>query len=406
MLLSNISNENYKKILITLLFILLCITQAATDIFVPALPQMAHEFGVSSHDMSMTITYYVYAQATLFLVIGPISDLLGRKNTILFTLLITIISTFCISESKDLNAILFFRVFQALGSAGIFIVSKLVLKEVYAKEELLRVTGVVILGMILSPALAPVIGALILKYSSWRWIFRLLGIFLVVFWGIAILLLRESNHCTSEYRANFSITKLIKGYIVLLKSWLFIRYVFIVGGSFASFYAFITMSSYMYIQEFHVSEISYSYLFTFIAFAYFLGNKIMSYMINKKIATYDIVKVGIVIGVIVCVLSVVNWCIHSIVLFIILITFCGWLTRLSTAFINPPIQVEVLYAFPEQSSSAVGLISSLQYVFGAIGSWSVGALDMLPSQSIIITTIAYTLISIAFFTLVKKKDFA
>jgi DHA1 family bicyclomycin/chloramphenicol resistance-like MFS transporter len=399
-------NHAYKKILIILLLVLLFITQAATDIYIPALPVMAHEFGVTAHEMNMTITYYVYAQAALFLCVGQISDLIGRKKTIVFALMVTLICTFLISESKSLNSILVLRVFQAFGSAGVYIVSRLILKEVYNKDELLHVTGLFMLGLVLSPALAPVVGAFILKYLDWRWVFRILGISVAIFWVACIIILKETNHKMHENIRDFHITKLIHGYVHVLKDWLFIRYVLVVGGTFASFYAFITMSSYMYIQEYHISEVYYSYLFTFIAFGYLIGNKIMSKLSKLKYSPHTIVGVGISIGFVVCLLSILAFFLtKQVVVFIALVTLSGWLARLATAFINPPIQVGVLHAFPDYSSYAVGLLSSLQYVFAALGSWSVGALDMKPSESIIITMVIYTILSMVVFKLISKKDF-
>ena len=398
-------SENYKRMLVVILFILLSITQAATDIYIPALPNMAKEFGASPYKINMTITYYVYAQAILFLFMGKISDFLGRKKTIITSVLIALICTVLIAESNNLNYIIVLRIFQAFGSAGVYIVSRLILKEVSDNDELLKLTALIMLALVLSPALAPILGAFILKYFNWRWIFRFLAIFLAIFWLISIVVLKESNQNIEYYRQNFSLIKFINGYLVVLKEWLFIRYVLIVGGTFASFYAFITMSSYMYIQEYHFSETHYSYLFTIIAFGYFMGNKIMTYLTNKKYSTYFIVKIGIVIGIIVCVLSLLSYFLTAqVTLFIILVTLCGWMTRLATALINPPIQVIVLNAFPEHSSYAVGLISSLQYVFAAMGSWSVGILGLVPSISILATTIGYTLLSVVFFMLIKPKD--
>ncbi len=398
--------SQYKRVLILLLLVLLFITQAATDIYVPALPIMARDFGVTAHKMNMTITYYVYAQAFLFLIIGQISDLFGRKKTIAITLAVSLLCTFLIAESHSLQNILVLRVFQALGSAGVYIVSRLILKEVYDKDELLNVTALFMLGLVLSPALAPVVGAIILKYFDWRWVFRLLGIFLLVFWAACIEILKESNDNTTSNRKSFNLIKLLSGYVIVLKDWLFIRYVLIVGGTFASFYAFITMSSYMYIQEYHISEIYYSYLFTLIAFGYLIGNKVMTHMSKQKQLPYVIVRIGILIGLVICGLSVLSYFVtKQAILFIFLVTLCGWLARVATAFINPPIQVGVIHAFPEHSSYAVGLLSSLQYVFAALGSWSVGIIGLAPSLSIIITMIAYTILTMLAFMLIKSKDF-
>lgn len=402
-----INEHNYKKILITLLLTLLFITQAFTDIYVSGLPLMAREFNVTPAQMNHTITFYVYSQAFLFLIIGPISDILGHKRTIVVTLFCSLISTFIISESNSLNTILIFRIFQALGSAGVYIVSRLIIKEVYDKDEQLSVTGLFLLGLVLSPAIAPVAGAFIIKHLDWRWTFRILGLLLAAFWAILIVIVKESNSTTIKAnQANFNLFRLFGNYIFVLKNWLFIRYVLVVGGTFASFYAFITMSSYMYIDEYHISGVYYSYLFTLIAFGYLIGNKMMIFYSKRKVSPYTLVMIGITLGAIVCGLTLLSIIVrHEEIVFIGLITFAGWLTRLATAFINPPIQVEVIGSFGNRGSFAVGLLSSLQYVFAAFGSWFVGFLKYEPSMNIIISTILFTLLSIISFATLKHKDF-
>lgn len=398
-------SKHYKRQLIIFLLILLFITQASTDIYVAGLPIMAREFAVTPAQMNKTITYYVYAQAFFFLLVGPISDLLGRKKVIFISLFISLLATFVISESHHLGTILVFRVLQAVGSAGVYIVSRLVIKEVYAKDELLEVTGLFLLGLVLSPALAPVVGAFIIQHLDWRWSFRFLGIFIFICWLIGLKFIQESNHNTQEYRQNFDLKSLINNYLCVLKDWLFISYVLVVGGTFASFYAFISMSSYMYIDEYHISPIYYSYLFTLIAFGYLIGNKIMTFCSKRNVDSYRLIRVGVVIGIVVICLTLLSiYLRHNVLAFILLVTFAGWLTRLATAFINPPIQVIVLTSFGQRGSSAVGLLSSLQYVFAALGSWFVGVIKFEPSINIIISTIVFTLLTIVCFATIKVND--
>lgn len=396
----------YKKMLIIILLLLLFVTQASTDIYVAGLPIMAREFAVTPAKMNLTITYYVYAQAFLFLIVGPISDLFGRRKTILIGLIISLIATFMISEGSNLNMIIGLRVFQAVGSAAVYIVSRLIIKEVYDKDEMLEVTGLFLLGLVLSPALAPVVGAFIINHLDWRWTFRFLGFFLIVLWVGCFIIVKESNHSISQYRRDFAPRAMLSNYFKVLSNWLFIRYLVVVGGTFASFYAFISMSSYMYINEYHISSLYYSYLFTAIAFGYLIGNKMMTYLAKTGYKPYNLVLIGVVIAIIVVILTGISILFRdNMVLFIGLITLSGWLTRLATAFINPPIQVGVIHSFPKESSYAVGLLSSLQYVFAAIGSWVVGIIPFEPSMNIIITTIGFSVITIVIFALIKHDEF-
>jgi DHA1 family bicyclomycin/chloramphenicol resistance-like MFS transporter len=395
----------HKKLLIIVLLLLLFVTQASTDIYVSGLPLMAREFNVTPAKMNMTITYYVYTQAVLFLIMGPISDLCGRRKTILISLIISIIATFMISEGKQLDQIILLRIVQAIGSASIYIVSRLIIKEVYDKEEILSVTGLFLLGLVLSPALAPVIGAIIIKYLDWRWCFRLIGIISMLLTFSGFFIIQESNHAIDKFRREFMPRKMLRNYLSVLTNWLFLRYLVVVGGTFASFYAFISMSSYMYINEYHISNIYYSYLFTFIALGYLIGNKMMIYLSKRGKSSHYLVLIGVKIAIFVVALTALSIAFRNYtMLFICLITLSGWLVRLATAFINPPIQVGVIHSFPNQSSYAVGLLSSLQYVFAAFGSWVVGIMPYEPSTNIIATTIIFTCITIIMFCLIKSHE--
>lgn len=401
-------SKAYKRYLIILLMMLLFITQAATDIFVPGLPVMAREFGVSPAKMNMTISYYVCAQAILFLIMGIISDVAGRRNTILISLIISIIATFAISESHNVNLIIFYRVLQALGSGAVYIVSRLIIKEVYDSKEQLEITGIFMLGLVISPAIAPVIGAFIINHLDWRATFIFIGSSLSILTFLSFFVIKESNLQIDKHRSEFKLNKMLLNYYTVIINGLFIRYLFIVGGTFASFYAFIAMSSYMYIDEYHISNMYYSSLFMIIAMGYLIGNNIMIYKSRHGSSFYDLIKIGINISFAAIALTLLSLLLRDkVIIFIGLITIGGILIRLATAFINPPIQVGVIHAFPNNSSSAVGLISSIQYVFAAFGAWFVGIMPYQPSTNIIISTIGFTILTIlAFYTLRPGHEMA
>jgi hypothetical protein len=131
----------------------------------------------------------------------------------------------------------------------------------------------------------------------------------------------------------------------------------------------------------------------------------MIYLSKNGKSGYQIVLIGIVIAVFVVILTTISIAFKNYtLLFIGLITLSGWLTRLATAFINPPIQVGVIHSFPGLSSYAVGLLSSLQYAFAAFGSWIVGIMPFEPSTNIIATTIIFTGITITMFSTIKHHE--
>lgn len=397
--------ENYKRRLIWLLVALLFITQACTDIYLPALPDMAREFGVTPDKMNLTITVYVYTQACLFLIMGVISDLFGRKKTIIYALIISVISSFLIFISHSLHLIIFLRCLQAIGSGAVYVVSRLIIKEVYDREEQIHVTGLFVLGLVISPAVAPVIGSGIIDLWGWRACFLAISLSLTILVYFSANFIQESNHAIDENWKRFRVIQLVGSYFTVLRNQLFVKFALVVGGAFASFYAFISMSSYMYIDEYKIDNTYYSFIFTAIAMGYLFGNKIMLYLNRQKVSPQQIVKIGVTIAVIAGLMMVLSLFTNAGFIVLMVVSLGGLITRVSTAFINPPIQVEVTYCFKENSAIAIGLLSFFQYVFAGFGSWFAGKLPLIPSHSIVLSSVFFALISMVTFLMIDKNDF-
>jgi DHA1 family bicyclomycin/chloramphenicol resistance-like MFS transporter len=85
--------------------------------------------------------------------------------------------------------IILLRVVQAFGCAVIIIVPRLVLKDCMDEREQITANGILLMGLIISPAIAPVIGAYLAKFWGWRSCFALSGVFgiILVVWGYFVL---------------------------------------------------------------------------------------------------------------------------------------------------------------------------------------------------------------------------
>ncbi len=179
--------------IIALMMLLLFISQAGTDIYLPALPQMAKEFHVTKSEMNLTISIYNYGQAFFVLVVGVISDLFGRRSVLIKGLFLHLAASFLIAFSNQLNLIIGLRLFQAFGSAVIYIVLRLIIKDTMEIKEQIRATGILVIGIVLSPALAPMIGAfgILLSLAG----FLLMAVSLLAKNGLLILGLLTEGIC-------------------------------------------------------------------------------------------------------------------------------------------------------------------------------------------------------------------
>ena len=386
--------QNHKKQLIILMTLLFFLSQACTDIYVPGLPQMTLEFNTSLSTMSSTIGVYTYSQAFFFLFIGVLSDLFGRRKILLPGIAIQVLASILIALNHSINMFIILRIFQAIGSASIYIVLRLVIKDVMNRDEQVGATGIFVTALPLSLAIAPVAGAWIIKLVGWRYCFSIVGVIqgLLLIW--AFILIKESNDNTKSFRSNFNLGTYIQSYYIILKTPLFYTLALIIGGVFASYYGFITISSYMYVNEYHVSSIIYSYVFIVIAAFYLLGNQIMLWLNRAHVASWKLVKNGIIISSIGLAIIILGLPFKSIGLITLVSITCGIiLLRMATAFINPPIQVAVTHKFGNNGAQAIGLLSSLQYFAAGIGSFIASILPWQPSTNLILSSLFFCLIS-------------
>jgi DHA1 family bicyclomycin/chloramphenicol resistance-like MFS transporter len=171
------TSEKNGKPSIVLMVLLLFATQACTDIFLSGLPSIAHEFHTSMTVTNLTISVYNTCQALVVLFIGVISDLRGRRATMLVCLALHIGATIWIALSSSMPWMIAMRVLQATGSAAVYIILRLIIKDTMEKKAQIHATGLLVVGLVLSPILAPVLGAWIIRLSSWRNCFWAIALF-------------------------------------------------------------------------------------------------------------------------------------------------------------------------------------------------------------------------------------
>jgi DHA1 family bicyclomycin/chloramphenicol resistance-like MFS transporter len=386
-----------RKISVLLMVLLLFSTQACTDIFLPGLPTIAKEFGATMSVTNLMISAYTCSQAVVVLFIGAVSDLRGRRSTILVCLALHIIATIWIALSSSLLCIIILRAVQATGSAAVYIVLRLIIKDTLDKKAQIHATGLLMVGLVLSPILAPLVGGWIIHLSNWRNCFWAIAVFEAPLFCWALMTISETNHKQHEFRASFSAKNYFLSFYSVLKDRYFLGLALIVGSVFAAFYAFIGISSYLYIDQYGIKETNYSYVFIGIAVSYLIGNRLMSVLNEKNLLPRHIIASGIYVSLIGTAFILAESCIKNTLAAIALTTLGTCLLRLATALINPPVQVVVTNHFNEKGSHALGLLTCIQYSFAAIGTLVVSGLPFKPSGNFVVTTFAFVALSLVGF---------
>lgn len=171
------------KGLIILIAFLSAFIPLSTDLYLPALPRMAEQFNAAPSLINLTLILFFlfYAGGTLFW--GPLSDKYGRKRILLIGVIIYTAASALCAVSGNIYQLIIFRIFQAIASGAATSVAQAIVKDVYSGRKRESVLALVASMAMIAPIVAPVIGALLLSFTTWRgvfWTLTLVGAAVIV----------------------------------------------------------------------------------------------------------------------------------------------------------------------------------------------------------------------------------
>lgn len=147
------------------------------DAPMPAFVAMGEDFHVSSAQMQLVVSVYLLSFAVMSLFHGPISDAVGRKPIMVFGIAIYVAASAGCALSTSLPMLLVFRALQGFSAGAGQIISRAVIRDLFDGAEARRLMSQVTMIFAVSPAVAPIIGGLILAKTSWAGIFWFLTLF-------------------------------------------------------------------------------------------------------------------------------------------------------------------------------------------------------------------------------------
>ena len=247
----------------------------STDLYLPALPIMSEQLNCSVWEVNLSIVvFFIFVSVSSF-IWGPFSDKYGRKRILLVGVPLFILSSVLCMLSQDVYQLIAARIAQAIGAGAAMAVNLAIVKDVFPgkKRESTLALAAVLNGMI--PVIAPSIGSIIIRFSSWRGIFGLLAVIgTLVF--LFVLFLKETN---KEYSAESTFKTTLRLFVVL-KNPHFYRLLIVFSIVSIPLLAFIGVSSFIFIQRFGLSAEVYSIYFGAIAANYIIGGPI--YLLVRK----------------------------------------------------------------------------------------------------------------------------
>jgi len=163
------------RVLAPLLACLAMLGPFSIDTFFPAFRAMEGHFGVQPAAMQLTLSTYLIAYAAMSLLHGPLSDALGRRGVIVYSLLVFALASAGCAVSTRFETLLFFRAIQGISAGAGVIVGRAMIRDRLDGPGARRLMSQVTLIFGVAPAVAPIAGGWLLSGFGWTSIFWALG---------------------------------------------------------------------------------------------------------------------------------------------------------------------------------------------------------------------------------------
>ncbi|WP_206950661.1 multidrug effflux MFS transporter [Trinickia acidisoli] len=258
--------HNSPRFLLILICLFASAGQLAIDIYVPALPAMAHYFAISPQAIQSSVSGYMAAYALGQLMFGPISDAYGRKRVLAFGLIAYTIGCALSLVATNLETFILARCLQGFGIAATNLLAKAIITDSFAGQALMHAFTYMSIAWGLAPIVAPVIGAHLQTWFGWHACLVFLLVYSLVMWGV-LWRYRE----TLQSPVHLEPRTLARNAKLVLSSPVFQSCFLAQGICYSILLVFNIVGPFMVQSTLHKQPTYFGYLALGIGFMYFLG---------------------------------------------------------------------------------------------------------------------------------------
>ncbi|MGH1367367.1 MAG: multidrug effflux MFS transporter [Maritimibacter sp.] len=261
----------------------------AIDMYLPALPAIAHDLKVPEVAVHNTITFYFIAVGLAQLIYGPWSDMVGRKLPIYVGLSIFAVGSLWAAMAPQIETLVMARFLQGIGGAVTMVVPRAIVRDQYRGTEATRLMALIMLVISVSPMLAPLAGSGVIALVGWRGVFGVMVVATVICLVLAATAQPETLAKTDRVPINFR--ALLRGSKVLFRSRVFMGLTFIGAFGMGSFFVFISFAPFVYAGQYGLSPTQFSLLFAFNALGFFATSQIAA-PLSERYGERRVMSVG------------------------------------------------------------------------------------------------------------------
>jgi DHA1 family bicyclomycin/chloramphenicol resistance-like MFS transporter len=361
------ARERLKLVLV--LGFLIALGPLTIDMYLPALPTITSDLETTAAAVQLTLTGTLAGLALGQLLIGPLSDAIGRRTPLLFGVAVHILASVLCVIAPNLAVLGTLRVLQGLGAAAAAVVVMAIVRDLFVGLSAARLLSRLILVLGAAPILAPTLGGIVLAGTSWRGVFVVLALLGVAILTVTALALPETLPVAA--RRNGGVLGTLRDYGRLFTDRAYLGLIVVAGLTMAAMFAYVSGSSFVFQEQYGLSEQQFGFVFGAGAIGLIAATQFNVRLLRRWSPSQILVTalaMGALMGLILLLFAVTGFGGLAGILVPL------WLVLASAGLALPNAPALALSRHGEAAGTAAALLGAVQFGVGALAAPLVGVL--------------------------------
>lgn len=374
--------------MIVVLGLLVALGPLTIDMYLPALPRIADELSVTSSVAQLTLTGTLAGLALGQLIIGPLSDSLGRRKPLMAGIVLHMLASLLCLFAPNIAVLGVARGLQGVGAAAGMVVAIAVVGDLYKDNVAATVMSRLMLVLGVAPVLAPSLGAAVLLNASWQWVFAALVVLAGAILVMAVLALPET--LPVAHRRPLKVGGIARTYVELLRDTRFVILVLVAALGMSGLFAYIAGASFVLQGRYGIGQTAFALVFGAGAIA-LIGSTQFNVVLLRRFSPQRIMVWALaaasLFGVVFVALAAAH--VGGLAAFVVPV----WAILAAMGLVIPNAPAVALTRHPDAAGTAAALLGAVQFGLGAAVAPLVGVLgnDELAMASVMATGVVVAL---------------
>lgn len=355
--------------LVAVLGALVALGPLTIDMYLPALPDIQADLHINPTLTQLTLTGTLIGLGLGQLLVGPLSDSLGRRIPLVAGVALHIAASLAIILAPNVAVLGVLRALQGVGAAAAMVVSYAVVRDLYTDSAAATVMSRLMLVIGVAPILAPSLGAVVLLHGSWRHVFGALAILALALLVLAAVALPET--LPVSHRRPLQVRAILSTYRDLLRDKVFVVLIGIAGISLSGLFAYVAGAAFVLQGQYGMSRQAFAIVFGAGAIALVITSQ-LNVVFLRRFTPQQIIFPALAAAVLAAAVMLGLALVHrgGLVGFVVPV----WAVLAMMGLVMPNVPALALSRHGEAAGTSAALLGATQFGVGAAIPPLVGAL--------------------------------